>query len=161
MRYGAKFRLTPPWPPGLESIKKSLLGPARYRQAATASAAPRAPYDDTLLVALALQSHLNNRNEGFVLTASGIELCCRLELQMSAQDLVPIIDVIDGSSAALREVDLATLCAGQVRIEAFAEGCQIRYGSWLCRRAKRGQGAVWNPAFRDAVTLLRRRQPGF
>ena len=52
-------RLTPPWPPGLESLKKAFLGPRRYRQLPPAGSRWDM-YNDSLIVALALNRALKS-----------------------------------------------------------------------------------------------------
>lgn len=158
MRYGKRFRLTPPWPPGLESIKKALLGPARYRRTLEPSIKPLAPYDDTLLVALAIQAHLNGSTTGFTLETPGLRLNCRLMTSISPLEFESILTTIQDPSQLTPEDSMAQLMASEIAIEAYLDHGEIRHRSWICRKTSNARGLKWNAAFNTALALLRKRQ---
>ena len=158
MRYGKRFRLTPPWPPGLESIQKALLGPARYRRGFESSSPPTAPYDDTLLIALAIQTYLNGNNSGFRLEAPGLRLHCQLETDLSPRELDALMIISNDTPPALDDHTFIRLMASGIITEAHLDGGDIRHRSCICRKARNVPGLMWNAAFNTAVQLLHKRQ---
>lgn len=157
MRYGKRFRLTPPWPPGLESIKKALLGPARYRRSFEPAAPLTGPYDDTLLIALAVQAHVNGNDNGFNLDAPGLKLLCRLETELAASDLDALLMNGVATAPALDENTFMRLASSAIIIDAHLDSGIIRHRSWICRKTKTGEGIRWNTAFNKALQLIRGR----
>lgn len=158
MHYGPRFRLTPPWPPGLESIKKAVLGPARYRSTATPTERVVPPYDDTLPIALAINAHLDGKTEGFSLKAPGLELLCRFDSAITAVALTQVFQEIGSTDVTSLATELSALTASRIRIEGSVGSTQIEHSSWICRIAKGGKTLKWNPAFRSALELLQARR---
>jgi hypothetical protein len=160
MRYGPRFRLTPPWPPGLESIKKALLGPARHRRNVVAHTKPQSPYDDTLLIALALHAYLDHRSEGFALKAPGLMLSCQMHLSLDGQETALTLDEMDQPLSALTPTVSSAVKKGSIRIDAIVDDCHVLHFSWICRSDGASNKTRWNPAFKSAVTLLKKRTRG-
>lgn len=158
MRYRPRFRLTPPWPPGLEAIKKALLGPARYRSAAIPVSHTVPPYDDTLPIALAINSFLDGKAEGFSLTAPGLNLQCRVDSEIDSATLTHILKGVGDCEMSSLVTEVATLSASRIRIAGSVGPIQIEHSSWIVRIAKRGKTLKWNPAFRGALELLQARR---
>lgn len=160
MRYGRRFRLTPPWPPGLESIKKALLGPARHRRAVVTPNNSQSPYDDTLLIALALHAYLDRRSEGFVLKVPGLTLSCLMHLGLDDQETTLTLDQMDQPVAALAPEVSSIVEKGSIRIDAIVDGVHVSHSSWICRSDGASNKTRLNPAFKSAVALLKDRTQG-
>ena len=80
-------RLTPPWPPGLESLKKAFLGPRRYRQLPEAGSLSTM-YNDSLIVALALNRALKSPEgmiEPYVNNVTGLEITASLQVDVAPE----------------------------------------------------------------------------
>lgn len=78
-------RLTPPWPPGLESLKKAFLGSRRHRQLPPAGSL-WTMYDDSLIVALALNRALKSPEgviEPYVNDVTGLHVKASLQVDTS------------------------------------------------------------------------------
>ena len=80
-------RLTPPWPPGLESLKKAFLGPRRYRQLPPVGSAWNM-YNDSLIVALALNRALKSPEgliEPYVNNVTGLQVTATLQVDVAPE----------------------------------------------------------------------------
>ncbi|TXH06288.1 MAG: hypothetical protein E6R07_00415 [Nevskiaceae bacterium] len=156
MRYGYKFRLTPPWPPGRETLKKALLGPARYRAAPVAGSTAHV-YDDTVLIALAVQAFLRGREEGFRLRTPGLELMCRVDAAGDATLLRTLLGALVAGPPPSAAPAAAQAClAAGIAIEAQVDGVHLQHRAWLLGQRPRS-GLRWSPALIKAVETLRSR----
>lgn len=145
------LRLAPPWPPGLESLKKSFLGSRRHRVLPMAGS-EWAMYNDTLPIALALSSFLKD-SAPFEMRVSGLEFTAALQLPVGAD--------MQAGKALLRALinqrpflvaQLQACAQWQVQITGLVEGIHFNHISPMTKYHKPdGRGKInmsWEMAFR-------------
>ena len=150
-----------PWPPGLETLKKALLGPRKARSSLSRATAP---YDDTLFIALALVRFFDDASGPFRLSTPKLSIACQLsfvggEAQRGA--LHDALEAVVNSNFPPPLTDpLQTQVITQVRVltEALIDEKQFRYASWLAQPGRGGMPLRWNPALSGAVSLLKSRR---
>lgn len=152
-------RTEPPWPPGLETLKKALLGPRKLRHTLDRISAP---YDDTLFIALALSRYFREDPGPFRLSTPGFVISCQMSFTGSEEQMAALREalwqVLHAPTLPKLENPLQQQVITQVRVLTAAQidGHSIDYASWLARP---GRGnPTWNPALRTAVTLIRDRR---
>ena len=155
MYHSRRFRLTPPWPPGLETLRKALLGPARYRQPLSGLAVAHV-YDDTVLIALALNAYFEQREDGFRLNAPGLSLHCRVDDAGAAPALAALLLQLGDEGAATAHPPQAFCLQAAVVIQAQVDDLALQHRAWIAQRKQRA-GLRWNPAVLVAMQTLRAR----
>lgn len=156
-----RLRVEPPWPPGLESVKKALLGPRRYR-AAPAAGRLLHPYNDTLLIALALNRLLRpsepHGDPTFRLHLGDLQITGRVDWTntvLTRDDVIRILRNLcfdartSQPSAECREVGIVVRVNGQI------EGALLDHQVALC--GELAGRPRWNARWLSALKLIRER----
>lgn len=143
----------PPWPPGLETLKKALRGPRRLRSALDLSA----PYDDTVLIALAISRFLRHGG-AYQLSIPGFMLRCELmapELPDSIANVLRIA-IEETPPRTLPDSQLRTaLENARIRVSAELDDRVIHHEITLVRRGEGELGVSWEPSTISALKVLR------
>lgn len=145
------LRLTPPWPPGIESLKKSFLGSRRHRVLPPAGS-EWSMYNDTLPVALALSSYLKDTTP-FEMHVNGLEFTASAQLPSNE-------DVAEAKSLLQALIDqkpfdadrLQACATWQIHIVGTVEGIHFNHiAKMLNSQSREGHSKInasWESAFR-------------
>ena len=150
-------RLTPPWPPGLESLKKSFLGPRRHRKVPPPGT-QWTMYDDSLPVALSINAFLKGESS-FSMKVVGMEIEGVIDLGLrpdpaEARSLLEYL--IDGKP--LDSEELHRCEHWQIRIHAVVDKVLFEHRSNMVQAGgkKLRLSTSWQTAFKTLRVATRR-----
>ena len=153
------MRTEPPWPPGLESLKKSFMGSRRYRVVPPVGS-EWTMYDDALPVALAINAYLKE-GTSFTMRVIGLEFTASVQIDKAAD--VTEAKMLLRALADKQPIDPERLHAcesWQVQIMGLVEGVHFHHIAPMLTKQRRDAtpkiSSSWQTAFRTLQAANRR-----